>query len=843
MTLSNKISIALIILIALVFTLLISEVVPEKQFEPYRLNLDSIWRKEANRQKYFIDLNNDSVPELLTHGMINEAGSFLEIQQSDRHQLVARFAENELVTSKYIHFADINNDSIKEILFISVNGNILYLHIIGYDFDRKLPYLLERLKIDSLHHSLTSDIDNNFIISSKNDIFFDLHAGYTVQPRHIYKYNFADKSLIRTHRSSIVNTNAELVSFNSQLFLLSSENIATGNTINQNDLDDLKKSKNEDTLKFIEIAKNFVYDYGDYASYILIYDNKLDFAFEPVEFYGTPAYTKSEIVSIDGALHIIALTHSKFANSPNSLITICDFSGRVIKQISSDANYSDIFVGRKYFALMGNNTVHVYNHDIEPVKQIHDISHACGYLDLDQDNEKEFVAFRKNKLIIFSRNFKTIASYTIDQEFAPYPEENGISLLKIGNKKGFVFNTRLFYYLFSYSKNPLANFKYPFYILVFLFWLGMLLLILKLNSKRLQNENIRLEKIVSERTVELQSKNKELASKNEEIKSQAEKISEQYEHLEKLDQFKESLTHALVHDLKNPLSQIMLKTSNPLVNQSAGKMLRLISNMLDVEKYEKAGFNLNKEILSLRKIIAEVVNGQEISLNEKNLTLRCHFSDFQIVADREITIRIFDNLVSNAIRYSPLNQSIDVFAEPTAKDFLKISVRNYGESIPEEALPFIFDKYRQFAKNDSSTYRTTGLGLTFCKMAVEAHGGKIGVSSHTEEGTNFWFTIPVTSTTVANGDNQNTIQNVPPEIRLTVADKEMLKTAVKQMKEFEIYEISRFHELLDPLRETAEGAVVDWITLIFSAVNIQNADLLESLIKLAENGKTKNTDR
>lgn len=841
MNISNKIPTILLILIALVFTLLISEIVPEKQFEPYRLSLDSTWRKETNSQEYIVDLNNDSAPERLTHKMINEAG-ILEIQQSGRHQLVARFAENEKVISKYMHFADIDNDSTKEILFISVNENILYLHIIGYDFDRQFPYLIERLKIDSLNHSLTSDIDNHFIISNKNDIYFDIHAGYTVQPRRIYKYNFTDKSLITTPKNSIVNKKAKLISFNHKIFLLSSENIATGNTINPDDLEDLKKSKNEDTLKLIEIAKNFVYEYGDFASYILTYDHKLDFAFEPVEFYGSPAYTKSDIVSIDGALHIIALTHSEFTNPHNNLITICDFSGRVTKQISSDVNYSDIFVGRKYFALPGNNALHVYNHDIEPIKQIQDISRACGYFDIDTDNEKEFVAFRKNKLIVFSKNYKTRASYAIDQEFAPYPEANGISLLQIGDRPGFIFNTRLFYYLFSYSKNPLAVFKYPFFILVFSFWTGLLLLILRLNTKRLEKEKRNLEEIVSERTAELQSKNVELASKNEEIQTQAEKISEQYEHLEKLDQFKESLTHALVHDLKNPLSQIMLKTSNPLVNQSAGKMLQLIMNMLDVEKYEHAGFKLNKGEHSLGSILEEVKKGQEISLDEKNLALHIHFNDYKVSADKDILIRIFDNLLSNAIRYSPLNQVIDVFAEPTADNFLKISVRNYGESINDEILPYIFDKYRHFGKNEGSAYRTTGLGLTFCKMAVEAHGGKIGVRSNPKEGTNFWFTIPFTSIKVEKDENQNIRHDVQPKIRLSDSDREVLKTAVKQMKEFEIYEISRFHEVLDPLKDTSGSAVNGWISLLYGAIYIQNTDLFGRLIMLVENEQTKNTD-
>jgi len=63
----------------------------------------------------------------------------------------------------------------------------------------------------------------------------------------------------------------------------------------------------------------------------------------------------------------------------------------------------------------------------------------------------------------------------------------------------------------------------------------------------------------------------------------------------------------------------------------------------------------------------------------------------------------------------------------------------------------------------------------------------------------------------------------------------VLKTAVKQLKQFEIYEISRFHDVLDPLKETSGGTVDEWITLVFSAINIQNLNEFNRLIKLAEN--------
>ena len=331
-----------------------------------------------------------------------------------------------------------------------------------------------------------------------------------------------------------------------------------------------------------------------------------------------------------------------------------------------------------------------------------------------------------------------------------------------------------------------------------------------------------------------------LVKQKEEIESQSEKIKEQFELLEKLDHFKESLTHALVHDLKNPLSQIMAFAGNLAVIHPARKMLRLIMNMLDVERYENTEFKLNKKLICLRNLLEEVKIDQEISLKEKNLELRFLFDDYHVLADKEVMARVFDNLLANAIRFSPQNRSIDIFAEQLDDDILHISLTNYGEYIPDEVLPYIFDKYRQFGKNDGS--QTTGLGLTFCKMAVEAHGGKIGVRSKPGKGCNFWFTIPFASKTGEVGEIETADQDHKSKLQLSETDLEALKEVLKQVKEFEIFEISRFHEILDPLKEASGSTVNDWISGLFGAIYVQNRVEFDRLINLAENGQTKDTD-
>jgi hypothetical protein len=170
-------------------------------------------------------------------------------------------------------------------------------------------------------------------------------------------------------------------------------------------------------------------------------------------------------------------------------------------------------------------------------------------------------------------------------------------------------------------------------------------------------------------------------------------------------------------------------------------------------------------------------------------------------------------------------------------------MKNYGEHIPGDALPFIFDKYRHFGKTDSGAHRSTGLGLTFCKMAVEAHGGEISAQNNPDEGCSFCFTVKYNSQNFAAEETAKNIREFNRKLTFNKTDYTVLESVVIQIKDFKIFEISRFHEVLDPLKETAGTNINEWISLLYNAINTQNVDEYKRLINLAENEQTKNTDR
>lgn len=164
---------------------------------------------------------------------------------------------------------------------------------------------------------------------------------------------------------------------------------------------------------------------------------------------------------------------------------------------------------------------------------------------------------------------------------------------------------------------------------------------------------------------------------------------------------------------------------------------------MDVSKFEEAKMIVKHDIFELNRAInlsiektgsVASISGIEI-INETD-------DHINVKADYDLTERIFINLLTNAIKFSPKNAKIDINTEDLNNKFVKIFIKDSGSGIPEEFKDKIFEKFIQVTAINSETMRSTGLGLTFCKLAVEAHGGKIGVESRGKKGSTFWFTLP-----------------------------------------------------------------------------------------------------
>jgi signal transduction histidine kinase len=250
------------------------------------------------------------------------------------------------------------------------------------------------------------------------------------------------------------------------------------------------------------------------------------------------------------------------------------------------------------------------------------------------------------------------------------------------------------------------------------------------------------------------------------VKRQHDDLERANEELRRAEALRDSLTAMLVHDLRTPLTAIigpleMLVEGTPasdpptpdqellsIAHQSAHRLLHLVNDILDVGKMESGQMTLERAEVPPARLLTEALQQVTPLAAQKRIDLRQEVEDGAtgtVYADEDLLRRVLVNLLGNAVKFTPSGGSVSVVAQPDADGghAWRFSVRDTGEGIPEEAFDRIFEKFGQAPGQMAANRRvSTGLGLTFCKMAVEAHGGSIGVESEIGQGSTFWFTVP-----------------------------------------------------------------------------------------------------
>ncbi|NOQ28038.1 MAG: tetratricopeptide repeat protein [Bacteroidales bacterium] len=333
----------------------------------------------------------------------------------------------------------------------------------------------------------------------------------------------------------------------------------------------------------------------------------------------------------------------------------------------------------------------------------------------------------------------------------------------------------------------------------------------------------------------LQQINKLLSQKNIQIENKRNKLKSANKELIKLGLFKENMTNMLVHDLKNPLNSILNIDIFPdtdsmilFVKQAGFKMMNLVQNMLDVYKYESAEFQLNKSKNKIEDLIKEAIVDIGFSVNQKSLKIDFKKSDnYFVYSDAEITKRILVNILSNAVKFSPKKGQITVNTVITDNKKLKISIFNQGIGIPKENHKLIFERFGQAKQMSLDKFSSTGLGLTFCKMAVEAHNGEIGVISESKTGVEFWFTLPEITQESANNVENDITKNI------SLSDMQYLKPFIKELHSYEIYEVSAIKSILKKIDKKNEN-INNWKNDVENALYDGNSELFLKEILLID---------
>jgi len=190
--------------------------------------------------------------------------------------------------------------------------------------------------------------------------------------------------------------------------------------------------------------------------------------------------------------------------------------------------------------------------------------------------------------------------------------------------------------------------------------------------------------------------------------------------------------------------------------ESTRIMMRMILDLLDISRLEESHMTLNREAVSLAAVAATCLTETGGLVTRGSIQIREEFPQGlpEAWVDRGLIDRVVANLLSNAIKHTPEGGTITVGARRNAaEETLELYVRDTGEGIPEAYHLVIFEKFCQADAKKFGLKSDRGLGLTFCKMAVEAHGGRIWVTSALGQGSTFTIALPIAMPVdVAGGD-------------------------------------------------------------------------------------------
>lgn len=225
-----------------------------------------------------------------------------------------------------------------------------------------------------------------------------------------------------------------------------------------------------------------------------------------------------------------------------------------------------------------------------------------------------------------------------------------------------------------------------------------------------------------------------------------------------LERARQEFAAMINHDLRAPLSSLRINLSmlsNKTIEldspdadrvlksseKSVLRLLSLINELLDLEKSFAGELSLDFDSVDATALIQQAVEEVSGLSQRKALTFDTEKVPKTIVvrADAERTLRVFVNILSNSIKYSPANAAIEISAE-RIENQIQFKIRDSGPGIPPKFQTLIFEPYKQVG-SDAKMVGGTGLGLAICKVFVEAQGGRIGVESKEGGGSTFWFTL------------------------------------------------------------------------------------------------------
>jgi signal transduction histidine kinase len=248
----------------------------------------------------------------------------------------------------------------------------------------------------------------------------------------------------------------------------------------------------------------------------------------------------------------------------------------------------------------------------------------------------------------------------------------------------------------------------------------------------------------------------ELTAKNEAILRQQEQLEHLLAAVDRKNREKDRILQVVAHDLRSPIGGIKMMSDMILgrdqrhqaemlgfIRNGASNCLDLVNELLQ-ESFSGLGMVLDKSVLDLRKLVAECAQLMQFTAAEKDQEISTVLPAEKqpILADAGKLSRVVNNLLSNAIKFSKERGAI-VLSLSRNGQYHRITVRDYGIGIPIADQHQVFDTFTLSRRPGTNGERSFGFGLSISKQIIEAHGGKIGFSSHEDQGSEFYLDLPL----------------------------------------------------------------------------------------------------
>jgi signal transduction histidine kinase len=245
------------------------------------------------------------------------------------------------------------------------------------------------------------------------------------------------------------------------------------------------------------------------------------------------------------------------------------------------------------------------------------------------------------------------------------------------------------------------------------------------------------------------------------LKAATDALENSYRKLRELEKVRDDLMKMIVHDLKSPLTSVLATLEmlgdgdfgalgdpqRVAIGDAEGKaedLLALIEDILEVARIEEAAVSLSYSPIAPAAFLAELVHEWGHRFQQENTKASLNVDDETPIfeADKALLKRVFSNLIQNAVTHSstPIDLTLGARKMP---DGILFTVTDNGPGIPPEYHEVIFRKFGQVAGPNAPRVRSSGLGLTFCKLVVDLHGGMIWVKSREGEGSSFYVQLPI----------------------------------------------------------------------------------------------------